>query len=248
VSFGTTNPPPVAATGLTTASHTVSGLASGTTYFWQVVARNSAGTTGGPVWAFTTAPAAVPRHEIVVYASDIPQSALHGAWSFATDPSSPSGRTLHTPDAGWASTAAPLANPADYVDVAFTAAANTRYTVWFRLKALANSKFNDAVWVQFSDAFAGGARVYPINSASGLLVNLATDAAAKSLDNWGWQNGAYWLTQPVTVTFPTSGGHTLRIQIREDGVRLDQIVLSSVTYATAAPGLVGGDATIVRKP
>jgi hypothetical protein len=248
VRFGTTNPPPSAISGLTTASHTVSGLTSGTTYFWQVVARNPAGIASGQVWAFTTAPVAVPRREIVVYASDIPQSALHGAWSFASDSSSPNGRTLLTPDAGWASTAAPLANPIDYVDVTFTADANTSYTVWFRLKALANNKFNDAVWVQFSDAFVGGAPVYPLNSASGLLVNLATDAAAKSLDNWGWQNGAYWMSQPVTVTFPTSGSHTLRIQIREDGVRLDQIVLSSVAYATAAPGSVGGDSTIVPKP
>jgi hypothetical protein len=32
------------------------------------------------------------------------------------------------------------------------------------------------VWVQFSDASADGSAVYPINSTSGLLVNLATDA------------------------------------------------------------------------
>jgi hypothetical protein len=72
----------------------------------------------------------------------------------------------------------------------FTADANTSYTVWFRLKALGNTKLNDAVWVQFSDAFAGGAPVYPMNTASGLLVNLASDASARSLNNWGWQNGA----------------------------------------------------------
>jgi hypothetical protein len=50
----------------------------------------------------------------------------------------------------------------------------------------------------------------------GLLVNLATDSTAGSLNNWGWQNAAYWLSQATTVPFATSGMHTLRIQVRED--------------------------------
>jgi hypothetical protein len=103
------------------------------------------------------------------------------------------------------------------------------------------------VWVQFSDARAGGSPVYPINTTSGLMVNLATDSAATSLSEWGWQNGAYWLSQPTTITFATSGAHVMRIQIREDGVRWDQIVLSPSTYLNAAPGAVGGDHTVVPK-
>jgi len=116
------------------------------------------------------------------------------------------------------------------------------------VKALNNSKFNDSVWVQFSDALAGGVPIYPIGSTSALLVNLATDSLATSLDSWGWVHGAYWLTQAATVSFPTTGPHTMRIQVREDGVRLDQIVLSGVTYAAAAPGGMTNDATIVPKP
>ncbi len=54
VSFGTSNPPPVAASNQTTATYTPPALANGTQYFWQIVARNSAGTTTGPVWSFTT--------------------------------------------------------------------------------------------------------------------------------------------------------------------------------------------------
>ena len=32
----------------------LAGLANGTKYYWQVAARNEAGTTAGPVWSFTT--------------------------------------------------------------------------------------------------------------------------------------------------------------------------------------------------
>ena len=142
---------------------------------------------------------------------------------------------------------APSAAPADYVDVTFNATAGTPYTIWFRLQALANSKWNDSLWVQFSDAWANGAPVYPIGTASGLLVNLATDATASSDQGWGWQNTAYWLAQPTTVTFATSGIHTLRIQVREDGLALDQIVLSPGAYLHAAPGALSSDSTIVPK-
>ena len=129
----------------------------------------------------------------------------------------------------------------------FNADANVPYTIWLRLKATANSKFNDAVWVQFSDALSGGTPVYPLNSTTGLLVNLATDSTASSLNNWGWQNTAYWLSQATTVSFANSGAHTLRIQIREDGVQLDQIVLSPTTYLGSSPGSVTNDSTIVPK-
>jgi hypothetical protein len=184
----------------------------------------------------------------VIYASDIPASALHGGWVTATDPNSPNGIKLSTPDNGLANTNAPVVPTLQYFDVQFTANAGTPYRIWLRLKALNNSKYNDAVWVQFSDATASGSPIYPLNSTSGLLVNLATDAGAASLNGWGWQDGAYWLSQSTTVTFPTGGTHSLRIQTREDGVQLDQIVLSPGSYLTTAPGSVTNDATVVPKP
>ncbi|HUR34208.1 MAG TPA: kelch repeat-containing protein [Vicinamibacterales bacterium] len=61
LSLGTTNPPPLVASGLTATTYRpASALASGTTYFWRVVARNSTGGTAGPVWSFTTAAAPPP--------------------------------------------------------------------------------------------------------------------------------------------------------------------------------------------
>jgi hypothetical protein len=247
VRFGTANPPPQVSANQTTASFTTPSLASNTQYFWQIVGRNTSGTTTGPVWSFTTAPAPA-NTEIVVYAGDIPPANLHGSWSVASDPTSPGGLKLVTTDAGFAATNNALAAPAHYVDVTFNANANTPYRLWLRMQALGNSKFNDSLWVQFADAQANGSFVYPMNTTSGLDVNLATDVNAGSLNQWGWQNGAYWLSQATTFTFATTGTHTMRIQVREDGVQLDQIVLSSSRFLSAAPGGVTNDTTIVPKP
>jgi len=227
----------VGSVGVTMASNVFAGMAVtshdpsvlNTAVFDQVAAGPPAPTSG----------------DIVVYANDIPDSAMHGVWTRASDPTSPQGVKLATADNGVASSA--MASPADYVDVTFNAAAGTPYTLWLRVQALANSKFNDSVWVQFSDAMAGGAAVFPIGSTDALLVNLATDSTATSLNGWGWQNTAYWLSQPTTVTFAAAGPHTLRIQVREDGVQLDQIVLSPSRFRAAAPGGVTNDGTIVPK-
>ena len=98
------------------------------------------------------------------------------------------------------------------------APANTPYAVWLRIRASGNTKYSDSVWVQFSDARADGGSVYPIASASGLLVNLEACSGC-GVSGWGWQNGAYWMTQPSTITFAVAGQHTPRVQVSEDGGR-----------------------------
>jgi hypothetical protein len=49
------------------------------------------------------------------------------------------------------------------------------------------------------------------------------------------------------VYFAATGQHTLRIQQREDGPTIDQIVLSPNTYLTTPPGPRQNDATILDK-
>jgi hypothetical protein len=195
----------------------------------------------------TTPPPPTTTGDVVIYGSDVPSTGRHGMWQTASDSLSPGGVKLVTANTGFASTSAALASPTHYFDVTFSADAGTPYRIWLRLRASQDSKYNDAVWVQFSDALVNGSAAYRMNSTSGLLVNLATDAAAGSLQNWGWVNGAYWLTQPTVVTFPTSGVHTLRVQLREDGVQLDQIVLSPARYMNASPGSATNDTVIVPK-
>ena len=185
--------------------------------------------------------------DIVMYATDVMASSMNGRWTRVVDNTTP-GMRIQTPDESVSHANSPLALPLDYFEVAFTPLANQPYAIWLRMKALDDSKWNDSVWVQFSGAHAGGGPVYQIGTTSGLLVNLATDATAASLHNWGWQDGAYWLAQHTTVTFPAGGTQTMRIQVREDGAQIDQIVLSPRAYRTGPPGSRSNDTTLIVKP
>ncbi|MET0213693.1 MAG: hypothetical protein ABW292_11850, partial [Vicinamibacterales bacterium] len=183
---------------------------------------------------------------VVIYASDIPAAARHGAWQVASDPLSPNQVKLRTADAGRAAVSEPLVAPTDYVDVTFNADANKTYRLWLRLRASGNHVNNDSVWVQFSDALVSGSPMFRMNTTAGLMVNL-DPGDGTPMSDWGWRNTSHWLSQPTAFTFPTSGMHTIRIQVREDGVEFDQIVLSPSTYLNTAPGPMTGDSTIVPK-
>jgi hypothetical protein len=166
-----------------------------------------------------------------------------------TDTTAADGIKFSTADNGAPTIDAPAANPTtDFIEATFSAPANTKYRLWLRLKGTNNSKFNESVWVQFSDSVDGaGAQVYRTGTTNGLLVNLE-NCNNCGISNWGWQNHAYWLPDTGEVWFAAGGVHTIRIQIREDGVQLDQIVLSPMQYVTAPPGPVTNDNTIVPHP
>ena len=68
------------------------------------------------------------------------------------------------------------------------------------------------------------------------------------LSLWGWQDtrtGAVPGLLGPLIRFDTTGLHTIRVQTREDGLRIDQIVLSSASYLTAGPGSARNDDTIL---
>jgi endonuclease/exonuclease/phosphatase family metal-dependent hydrolase len=184
--------------------------------------------------------------DIVLYASDATN--LNGHWSRTADSSAAGGQAIVSTDTGWASTGSAAPSPTNFFEFKFDAPANTSYHVWLRLRANGNSKYSDSVYAQFSDSVDGnGSAIYRIGTSGGLGVNLQSCNGC-ALANWGWMDGAYWLSQPTTIAFSTSGTHTLRIQTREDGVALDQVVLSASTYFSSAPGQIMNDATIVPKP
>ena len=48
------------------------------------------------------------------------------------------------------------------------------------------------------------------------------------------------------IYFKTTGPQRIRVQVREDGLAIDQIVLSPQRYFTQSPGLDKNDNTIVQ--
>jgi len=186
--------------------------------------------------------------EVVIYAADVPSGSRFGSWSVAGDATAAAGLKLTTPNNGFETLNSALTTPAHYFEVTFNASAGTRYRLWLRLKAQNSDKYNDSVWAQFNDSVdQSGNAIYRTGTTAGLNVNMATCSTCVPA-GWGWQNKAYWLPDTGEVWFAASGLHTMRIQVREDGVELDQIVLSPVTYVDQAPGSVTNDATIVPKP
>jgi endonuclease/exonuclease/phosphatase family metal-dependent hydrolase len=183
--------------------------------------------------------------DIVMYASEAATG--RGHWAAAASSGAASTRSMKSADQGFSSANSPLASPANYFEMTFAADAATTYKVWLRLRAEGNSKWNDAVWVQFNDSTTtSGSAIYRIGTTSGLMVNLERCSGC-GMSNWGWYNSAYWLSQQTTIRFANSGTHTIRVQTREDGVEIDQIVLSPVTYLSSAPGAVTNDTTILPK-
>ncbi len=64
VYFGTTSPPPLAASDLTVLHWIPGPLAVATTYYWRVVARDPSGAeSSGPQWSFTSRPSNLPPNE-----------------------------------------------------------------------------------------------------------------------------------------------------------------------------------------
>jgi hypothetical protein len=74
------------------------------------------------------------------------------------------------------------------------------------------------------------------------------DATNATISGWGWADNGYGagVLGPV-VYFATSGPQTIRVQTREDGLGIDQVVLSSVYYPTTSPGSINNDSTILTQ-
>jgi hypothetical protein len=144
---------------------------------------------------------------------------------------------------------APLVQPPTYVELTFSAAARTPYHLWIRGRALNDCWCNDSAWVQFDDTVdAHGLAVDRIGSSSGEMYSIE-ECLNCGVSGWGWNDnhwGAVGALGPAIV-FATSGVHTIRLQPREDGLSIDQVVLSSNHYLNEPPGANKDDRTIVPR-
>ena len=171
----------------------------------------------------------------------------HGAWRLVVDASAAGGSRMEQPNVGAPKITAPAVDPADYFELTFVAQANTPYRLWLRGKAQGNSYNNDSVYVQFSGSVtSSGLPINRIQSGEGVPVVLE-DCAACPLSGWGWQDNGYGAGVLGPPLYFIAGPQTIRIQAREDGISIDQIVLSPDLYFTTAPGAVRNDNTILTK-
>ena len=171
-----------------------------------------------------------------------------GNYIVVSDGTAAGGARLHNPDAGAAKLGSALANPGSYFELSFAAQGGTAYRLWVRGKAQDDSPYNDSFFVQFSDSVnAGGGAVSRIGTTGAEVINLE-DCSGCGLSNWGWQDNGWGVgVLGPLIYFQNSGQHTIRIHYREDGLSLDQLVLSPTTYLNTAPGALWNDSTILPK-
>jgi hypothetical protein len=190
-------------------------------------------------------PAPASPGTTVLWTANVSSSYVSGKWQAVADASAAGGRALRNPNASAAKIAPALANPASYFETTFEARANTAYHVWLRMRADGDSVWNDSVHLQFSDSVdASGAPVARIGTTGSSEFVLQGGSSGAPPHGWGWTDNG-WGSAGPHLYFPTTGRRTLRVQQREDGAIVDQIVISPDAYLTRSPGWRNDDATIV---
>ena len=227
-------------------SFPVSNLQGGTTYYWRIVSKTMANAAkAGPIWNFRTSGAGPTAGDgdVVLYAAHAP---VHtGAWTLVSDSTAAGGARMATTDAGVKLAAS--ADPASYFELTFDAASGVPYRLWIRGKAQNNSWANDSVSVQFDRSVtSGGTAQYRIGTTSATTVTIE-DCSGCGLQGWGWNDNATGVgVLGPEIYFSASGTQRIRLQLREDGFSIDQIVLSRGPYLNVAPGATKNDGTILQ--
>ena len=172
----------------------------------------------------------------------------HGNWRSTADASAASDVRMENPDGPLPKLSTPLASPADFFDLTFTAEGKRPYRLWLRARAQSNSYNNDSVFVQFSGSVdRAGVPVFRIGTTDATPI-VIEDCGGCGVSGWGWQDNGYGTgVLGPTITFASRGVQTIRIQRREDGISIDQIVLSPATYLTTSPGATKNDTHILSR-
>jgi hypothetical protein len=223
----------------TTATLDLPPQASGR-YEYVVTARDFRGGVSSDAVIVTI----TPLKEIVLH---VDSATTTGNWTFVDDPTAADGRRVYNRNLGAPKVQAPTAGPSDAVMVRFLADPTQTYKLWLRLKADSNSWMNDSVWIQLAGAtdVAGNARYRPFTT-SALAVSLE-ECSGCGVAGWGWEDDGWGALDRngVLVRFAAAGEFYIVLQPREDGVSIDQIVLSSEKYLSTRPGRAKNDTTIL---
>jgi hypothetical protein len=182
--------------------------------------------------------------DIILFPSHALPADIHGSFSVVSDATAATGARMYNVNAGAVKVATPSTAPVNYFEMTFTPQPNVAYHLWMRMQAESNSTSNDSVYVQFSNALdAANQPLYPNGTASAASVILE-DASGAGVSGWGWNdNGWAGIGQDIYFNNAPGESVTIRIQQREDGVSIDQILLSSGTYLGSSPGPLKNDNT-----
>jgi hypothetical protein len=189
----------------------------------------------------------LPYKEIVIHA--IGAWPVNGAWRAEEDSSAADGWRVRHPNAGAPKVNAPLASPINYIEFDFAADPTQTYKLWIRGKADGNSWANDSAYIQFTGAVdVNGNAVAPVGSTSALVFNLE-ECSGCGVSGWGWEDDGWGARDRpgILLRFPAGGRQRIRLQTREDGLSIDQVVLSAERYLTSRPGSAKNDATILLR-
>jgi hypothetical protein len=183
-----------------------------------------------------------PTSEIVLHAADV--AVMEGDYQIDPDPTAADATSLWNPNRYAAKKPSASAAPATYAEFEFYAEAGRPYHIWLRSRAQRNEYANDSAFLQFSHV--SGAEIGTTDS----MIYQLEDAPVAGLSKWGWQDNGIG-TAPGQfgehIVFSQSGLQRLRIQPREDGLSIDQIVISPDRYLLVAPGALKDDATVIPR-
>ena len=169
--------------------------------------------------------------DIVFYASEAPVRA--GTWRVVSDTTAAGGRRLEQPEAGAATIDPPLANPVHYVEL------HRECRARHELPAVASAQGRGQLRIQRLGLGA--------DLRHGRCQRRADLSDRDDLGDAGQPAGLHGLLDqrlglagqrlrrrcagPAAADSPPGGVQTIRIQAREDGVSIDQVVLSPATIS-----------------
>ena len=133
--------------------------------------------------------------------------------------------------------------------MSFTAPAGAAFRLWIRGKALQRlglQRFCPRAVLRQRDARAGRPSIASAPRPE-TYVNLEEANGAAFRAGAGRTTASAAGVLGPLVYFADSGTHTIRVQVREDGFSIDQIVLSPDTFLNAAPGANKLDQTKLPK-
>jgi hypothetical protein len=169
--------------------------------------------------------------EVIVYASELPRSAL-SEFSFWDDPASPGGKSIGTPNKGDILDPPPENDP--HVTFQVKVQRGVPYRCWIHMKvgtpkgkAKANKMF-----VQFSDA-VDKTNKEVLRPGTGSYLT----AHGPEREGWTWVgcDAVAPAASDALILFRTGGEVTVRLQGGEEGVAFDQLVLSPGRFLDKPP-------------